>query len=67
MTFISDFLKEGLCHDAKEICVIQDEHNKELAVIYQVNEDLYVCIIARNFDTKLAGEFVIKVSVYRVS
>ncbi|XP_047356186.1 proteasome assembly chaperone 1 isoform X1 [Vespa velutina] len=61
-TDMKNFLKEGLCHDAKKICTIQDECNKELAVIYQVNEDLYVCIIARNFDTKLAGEFVIKIS-----
>ncbi|KAL2728568.1 proteasome assembly chaperone 1 [Vespula squamosa] len=59
---IIDFLKEGLCHDAEKICIIQDECNKELATIYQVNEDLYVCIIPRNFDTKLAGEFVIKIS-----
>ncbi|KAF7394886.1 hypothetical protein HZH66_008060 [Vespula vulgaris] len=59
---IIDFLKEGLCHDAEEICIIQDKCNKELATIYQVNKDLYICIIPRNFDTKFAGEFVIKIS-----
>ncbi|KAI4487256.1 hypothetical protein M0804_005405 [Polistes exclamans] len=60
---IIDFLKEFLCHDSEKICAIQNEHNKELAVIYQVNEeDLYICIIAPSFDTKIAGDFIIKIS-----
>ncbi|KAI4500187.1 hypothetical protein M0802_004604 [Mischocyttarus mexicanus] len=59
---IIDFLKELLCHDTEKICVIQNEHNKEFAAIHQANEDLYICIIARNFDTKFAGDFVIKIS-----
>lgn len=58
---ITDFSKECLCHHSEEVCVIEDHNDKKLATIFQVNKDLYVCIVVPSFDTKCAGEFVIKI------
>ncbi|KAK2589240.1 hypothetical protein KPH14_002041 [Odynerus spinipes] len=59
---ITDFSKECLCHDSEEVCIIEDHCNKKLVTIFQVNKDLYVCIVAPNFDIKLAGELVLNIS-----
>jgi len=42
----------------EEACVIEDETHKRVSVIYQIDEQIYVCLILPQFDTKNAGKLV---------
>lgn len=52
------FVEQCLCPKAEEACVIENENHKRVSVIYQIDKQIYVCIILSQFDTKNAGTLV---------
>lgn len=42
----------------EEVCVIENENHRKVSVIYQIDKQIYMCIILPQFDTKNAGKFV---------
>ncbi|XP_017877855.1 proteasome assembly chaperone 1 [Ceratina calcarata] len=57
-----DFSKECLCQNSEEACFVEDDKQKKLCTIYQVNEEVYVCIVSSQFDVKFSGMLVEKMS-----
>lgn len=56
--FISAFVKQCLCQNAEEVCIIENENHKKISVIYHIDKQIYLCIILQQFDTKYAGTLV---------
>lgn len=52
------FIKQCLCLNAEEVCIIENENQKKVSVIYHIDKQVYLCIILPQFDTKDAGTFV---------
>ncbi|KAG5308907.1 PSMG1 protein, partial [Pseudoatta argentina] len=52
------FVKQCLCPKMEEACIIENENHKKVSVIYQIDKQIYVCVILPLFDTKNAGKFV---------
>ncbi|XP_011706399.1 PREDICTED: proteasome assembly chaperone 1 [Wasmannia auropunctata] len=52
------FVEQCLCSKMKEACVIENENRKKVSAIYQIDKQIYICIILSQFDTKNTGEFV---------
>lgn len=42
----------------EEACIIEDENHRKLSVIYQIDKQIYMCIILPQFDMKNAGKLV---------
>lgn len=61
MFLMIDFSKECLCSNSQEICFVEDEKQKKIYTIYQINDELYIGIVSSCFDVKLSGKFVEKV------
>jgi hypothetical protein len=56
--FISAFVEQCLCPKMEEACIIENEKRKKVSVIYQIDKQIYICIILPQFDTKNAGKFI---------
>ncbi|XP_043258101.1 proteasome assembly chaperone 1 [Colletes gigas] len=57
-----DFTKECLCQSSEEACLVEDENKKKMCIIYQVNDDVYLCIVSPRFNVKFSGKLVDKIS-----
>ncbi|KAL0129813.1 hypothetical protein PUN28_001813 [Cardiocondyla obscurior] len=51
-------LVERLYPKMKQMCVIENENHRNVSVIYQVDKEIYLCIILPQFDAKNAGQLV---------
>lgn len=56
------FVKQCLCRNAEEVCIIENENQKKVSVIYHIDKQIYLCIILPQFNTKDAGTFVNQVN-----
>lgn len=56
--FVLAFVKQCLCHNKEEVCIIENENHKKISVIYHIDKQIYLCIILPQFDTKDAGTLV---------
>ena len=56
-----DFSRECLCSNSREICFVEDEKQKKIYTIYQINDELHIGIVSSCFDVKLSGKLVEKV------
>lgn len=61
MFLMIDFSRECLCPNSQEICFVEDEKQKKIYTIYQVNDELCIGIVSSHFDVKLSGKLVEKV------
>ncbi|XP_011158099.1 proteasome assembly chaperone 1 [Solenopsis invicta] len=52
------FVEQCLCSKMEEACIIENEKHKKVSVIYQINKQIYICIVLPQFDTKNAGKFI---------
>ncbi|KOX78839.1 Proteasome assembly chaperone 1 [Melipona quadrifasciata] len=57
-----DFSRECLCPNSQEICFVEDEKQKKMYTIYQINDELHIGIVSSRFDVKLSGKLVEKIS-----
>lgn len=53
--FVLAFAEQCLCHKAEEACIIKDKNDKKVSVIYEMDKQLYLCIILPQFNAKDAG------------
>ncbi|XP_011138918.2 uncharacterized protein LOC105182867 isoform X1 [Harpegnathos saltator] len=56
------FAQQCLCHKIEESCIIKDENDKKVSVIYEMDKQLYLCIILPQFNTKDTGIFINEIS-----
>ncbi|XP_070150571.1 proteasome assembly chaperone 1 [Polyergus mexicanus] len=56
------FVKQCLCRNAEEVCIIENENQKKVSVIYHIDKQIYLCIILPQFNIKNAGTFVNQIS-----
>ncbi|XP_014489501.1 PREDICTED: uncharacterized protein LOC106752361 isoform X2 [Dinoponera quadriceps] len=49
------FAEQCLCHKVEEACVIKNKNDKKVSAIYEMDKQLYLCIILPQFNTKDAG------------
>ncbi|XP_072757030.1 proteasome assembly chaperone 1 [Anoplolepis gracilipes] len=56
------FVKQCLCHNKEEVCIIENEDDKKVSAIYHIDKQVYLCIILLQFDTKNAGTLVNQIS-----
>ncbi|KZC06193.1 PREDICTED: proteasome assembly chaperone 1 [Dufourea novaeangliae] len=57
-----DFSRECLCQSSEEVCLVEDESKRKICIVYQVNNDIYLCVVSPRFDVKLSGKLVDKIS-----
>lgn len=57
-----DFTRECLCQNAEEVCVVQDEHQKRVLVIYKINDEVHLSMVSPRVDVKYSGKIIDKVS-----
>lgn len=55
-----DFSKECLCQNSEETCFVEDDKQKKACTIYQINEEVYACIVSPKFNVKYSGMLVNK-------
>lgn len=58
----SAFAQQCLCREAEEMCVIEDADNKKISAIYEIDKEIYLCIILPRFNTKDAGTLINEVN-----
>ncbi|XP_076235479.1 proteasome assembly chaperone 1 [Calliopsis andreniformis] len=56
------FSKECLCQNSEEVCVVEDEKQTKICIMYQVNDEAYLCLISPRFDVKFSGKLIDKMS-----
>ncbi|KAH0950100.1 hypothetical protein HN011_008073 [Eciton burchellii] len=56
------FVEQCFCHKAKKVCIIENENQKEVSIIYRVKEQIYLCLILSRFVMKNAGDFISQIS-----
>lgn len=61
ITLVLAFAEQCLCREAEKACVIENENNKKVSVIYQIDRQTYLCLILPQFNTKDAGMFISEV------
>ncbi|XP_024869805.1 proteasome assembly chaperone 1 [Temnothorax curvispinosus] len=52
------FVEQCLCPKTEEACIVENENRRKVSVIYQIDKQIYMCIILPQFDTKNAGKLV---------
>ncbi|XP_053984858.1 proteasome assembly chaperone 1 [Hylaeus volcanicus] len=57
-----DFTRECLCQNAEEVCLVEDENKTKVCIIYQINDEVYLCIVSPQLDIKFSGKLVDKMS-----
>ncbi|XP_076164543.1 proteasome assembly chaperone 1 [Ptiloglossa arizonensis] len=57
-----DFSRECLCQNLEEVCLIEDENKKKICIIYQINNEIYLCMVSPHFNVKYSGKLVDKMS-----
>jgi len=62
INFILAFVEQCFCHKAKRVCIIENENQKEVSIIYHVKEQIYLCVILSRFVIKNAGDFISQAS-----
>ncbi|XP_032683301.1 uncharacterized protein LOC116849836 isoform X2 [Odontomachus brunneus] len=56
------FVEHCLCHNVEEACIIKDENDKKVSIIYEIDKQLYVCTILQQFNIKDAGILINEIS-----
>ena len=57
-----DFSKESLGKNSKEVCFVEDDKQKKACTIYQINDEVYLCIVSEHFDVKFSSKLVDKMT-----
>ncbi|XP_003707315.1 proteasome assembly chaperone 1 [Megachile rotundata] len=57
-----DFSRECLAQNSEEVCFVEDDKQKKACSIYQVNEEVYLCIVLTHFDVKFSSKLVDKMT-----
>ncbi|KOC64811.1 Proteasome assembly chaperone 1 [Habropoda laboriosa] len=55
-----DFSKKCLCENSEELCLVEDDNQTKVCSLYQVNDNVYLCIVSPRFDTKFSAKLVDK-------
>jgi len=58
INFILVFAEQCFCQKAKKVCIIENEDQKEVSIIYHIKEQVYLCVILSRFLVKNAGNFI---------
>lgn len=43
------------------MCVVKDEKQNKICIIYQIADEVYLCLVSPKFDVKLSGKLTDKV------
>ncbi|XP_031825489.1 proteasome assembly chaperone 1 [Nomia melanderi] len=57
-----EFSRQCLCQNSEEVCLVEDEDERKMCIIYQVNNGTYLCVVSPRFDVKFSGKLVDKIS-----
>ncbi|CAK9822535.1 Proteasome assembly chaperone 1 [Anthophora retusa] len=55
-----DFSIKCLCQNFEEMCFVEDDNQKKICTLYQVNDNVYLCAVSPRFDTKFSARLVDK-------
>lgn len=56
------FVKQCLCHNTEEVCIIETEDHKKVSIIHHINKQIYLCMVLPHFDAKNSGILVNQIS-----